>query len=88
MWKKKWKQCYIYAKETKMATFTTKKNQRKNGSDVQNSPPPPYGHTIANVPYTGNHQNNKRPWPTISNIILQNTEPSKLILPFSNPNME
>jgi hypothetical protein len=43
-----------------MANFTTKKNQRKNGNDVQDSPPPPYGHTIANVPYTCNHQNNKR----------------------------
>jgi hypothetical protein len=31
---------------------------------------------------------NKRPWPKISNTILQNTEPPKFILPFSNPNME
>ena len=29
------KQCYIYAKGTKMATFATKKNQQKNGNDVQ-----------------------------------------------------
>jgi hypothetical protein len=29
------KQCYIYAKGTKMANFTTKKNQHKNGNDVQ-----------------------------------------------------
>jgi len=53
------KQCYIYAKGTKMANFTTKKNQHKNGNDVRDSPPP-YGHTIANVPYSCNHQNNKR----------------------------
>ena len=39
------KQCYIYAKGTKMANFTTKKNQHKNGSDVQDSPPP-YCHII------------------------------------------
>ena len=31
----KGKQCYIYAKGTKMATFATKKNQHKNGNDVQ-----------------------------------------------------
>ena len=81
-------QCYIYAKGTKMANFTTKKNQRKNGNDVQDSPPPPYGHTIANVPYTCNRQNNERSSPNISNTILRNTESSKRILPYSNPNME
>ena len=32
------KQCYIYAKGTKMANFTTKKNQHKNGNNVQDSP--------------------------------------------------
>ena len=47
-------------KELKWPTLQQKK-QRKNGNDVQDSPPPPYGHTIANVPYTCNHQNNKRP---------------------------
>ena len=41
------KQCYIYAKGTKMANFKTKKNQHKNGNDVQNNPPP-YSHTISN----------------------------------------
>ena len=30
-------QCYIYAKQTKMASTTTKKNQHKNGNDVQDS---------------------------------------------------
>jgi hypothetical protein len=44
-----------------MANFTTKKNQHKSGNDVQDSPPP-YCHTITNVPYSCNHQNNKRPW--------------------------
>jgi hypothetical protein len=68
------KQCYIYAKGTKMANFITKKNEHKNGNDVQDSPPP-YCHTIANVPYSCNHQNNKRPWSNISITILQNTEP-------------
>jgi hypothetical protein len=34
-----------------MANSTTKKNQSKNGSDVQDSPPP-YWHTIANVSYS------------------------------------
>jgi hypothetical protein len=53
------KQCYICAKGTKLANFTTKKNQHKNGNDVQDSPPP-YCHIIANVPYSCNHQNNKR----------------------------
>ena len=81
------KQCYIYAKGTKMANFTTKKNQHKNGNDVQDSPPP-YCHTIANVPYSCNHQNNMRSLPKISNTILENTEPPKLILPFNNPNKE
>jgi hypothetical protein len=50
----------IYAKGTKMANLTTKKNQHKNGNDVQDSPPP-YCHIIAKVPYSCNHQNNKRP---------------------------
>ena len=54
------KQCYILAKETKMPTVTTKKNQRKYGNDVQDNPPP-YSHTISNAPYFCNHQNNKRP---------------------------
>ena len=49
-------ECYIYAKGTKMANFTTKKNQHKNINDVQDSPPP-YCHTIANVPCSCN----KRP---------------------------
>jgi hypothetical protein len=31
------KQCYICAKGTKLANFTTKKNQHKNGNDVQDS---------------------------------------------------
>ena len=61
------KQCYIHAKETKMPTFTTRKNQHKNGNDVQDNPPP-YSHTISNVPYSCNHQNNKRPWPKMFNI--------------------
>jgi hypothetical protein len=52
------KQCYIYSKGTKMANFTTKKNQHKNGNDVQDSQPP-YSHTIATVPYSCNHKNNK-----------------------------
>ena len=43
-----------------MANFTTKKNQHKNGNDVQDSPPP-YCHTITNVPYSCNYQNNKKP---------------------------
>ena len=81
------KQCNIYVKGTKMANFTTKKNQHKNGNNVQDSPSP-YCHTIANVPYSCNHQNNKRTWPKIPNTILENTEPTKLILPFSNLNME
>jgi len=81
------KQCYIYAKGTKMATFTTKKNQHKNGNDVEDSPPP-YIHTISNVPYSCNHQNNKRPSQKISNTNLENIEPPRLILPFSNTNME
>ena len=55
------KQCNIYVKGTKMANFTKKKNQykNKNGNNVQDSPSP-YCHTIANVPYSCNHQNNKR----------------------------
>ena len=32
------KQCYIYAKQTKMASTTTKKNQHTNSNDVQDSP--------------------------------------------------
>jgi hypothetical protein len=70
-----------------MPTFTTKKNQHKNGNDVQDNPPP-YSHTISNAPYICNHQNNKRPWTTMFNTILENIEPPILILSFSNPNME
>jgi hypothetical protein len=50
--------------------------------------PPPYSHTISNAPYICNHQNNKRPRPTMFNTILENIEPPILILSFSNPNME
>jgi hypothetical protein len=66
--------------------YRFKKNQHKNGNDVLDSQLP-HCHTIANVLYSCNHQNNKRSWPTISNTILQNTEPPKRILHFSNPNL-
>ena len=73
-----------------MANSTTKKNQSKNGSDVQDSSPP-YCHTIANVqmyrtPATTRTTSSHDQKFQIS--ILQNTEPPKLILPFSNSNME